>query len=554
MDLNQLVEQCKQGDREAFSTIYNKYYGRMLHVVLHYVGDSEIARDIVHDGFIIVFTSIQTLKNPQRLETWMNRIMTNLSLDYLRNRRSLLLKTDALDSLLIQGQDEVAEDMLSFDELMKLIGRLPEGYRKIFRLSVLDGLTHAQIAEKLHIAPNSSSSQLFHAKQLLRKMIANYRARVVIFLLLLLIPFSYLFISRRSTSENQLSKDRKHKPITTDSVLKKIPVNQYAEKKNIEERTSTTRRIRNYIRQISSSDTFPSRQTPTPYIVGIDTLHSSSDTSRINMKPVLDIVMTDSVFHDTISSGRVLSKTRNGLLFGLNSITEQAVTKLLPQLFESMYLPDGESPILIDNWHDYNKVLINIAGYGMNPAEYNALLKISQSNSGKIIAKKNFEKPLTFALHLHVPIANHFGLETGLQYTCLTTNITTGEGSYIQEKQKVHYIGIPMNAVYTFARYKRFSFYGSFGVTLDIPFKASSKIDYMVDGISEYSKDGIISKPYWQWSISSGLGFSYKLIPHIDLFFNPSVHYYFSNGSATETLWQNRSWQIAWPIGIRFTY
>jgi RNA polymerase sigma factor (sigma-70 family) len=553
MDLNQLVEQCKLGNREAFSTIYNDYYGRMLRVVLHYVNDSEIARDIVHDGFVIIFTSIQTLKKPQRLEAWMKRIVTNLSLDYLKSSHDVLLKADAQTYSQVQEQDEMVEDMISLDELMNLIDRLPEGYRRIFRLSVLDGLTHAQIAEKLHIAPNSSSSQLFHAKQLLRKMIVNYRARVIAIFLLLLIPFSYIFISKRNMFDNQLSKDRKQKHLSPNTILNKLPENQYAEKKNAKEHTIVTPRVRSYFCRKSLPDIFSSQQEPVHYIAKIDTL-SFSDTSRIGIKPIMDIVMTDSLIHDTISSRIFHSKHRDGMLLGLNSVTEQAATKFLPKLLESMSLPSDVTHIAIDNWQDYRAELINTGGCGMNSSEYNALLKISQSNSGKIIEKKNFEKPLTFTLHLHVPITDHFGLESGLQYTRHTTNITAGEGSYIQEKQRVHYIGIPMNAVYTIARYKRFSFYGSLGVTLDIPFKASSKIDYIVNGISEYSKDGIISKPYWQWSVGSGLGISYKLIPHTEFFFNPCIHYYFSSGSATETLWQNKSWQIAWPIGIRFTY
>ena len=82
MDVKRLVEGCKRGDREAQAALYGAYSGRMLDALRRVVGHDDAAEDLLHDGFIIVFSSIGTLRDACRLESWMRRIMTNLALRY----------------------------------------------------------------------------------------------------------------------------------------------------------------------------------------------------------------------------------------------------------------------------------------------------------------------------------------------------------------------------------------------------------------------------------------------------------------------------------------
>ncbi len=81
------IDACKQGDRKAFSDLYKAYSGRLMRICHHYVADESTAEDILHDAFIIIFTSIKSLKDNSKLEGWMNTIVRNLSLRYLQGTK-----------------------------------------------------------------------------------------------------------------------------------------------------------------------------------------------------------------------------------------------------------------------------------------------------------------------------------------------------------------------------------------------------------------------------------------------------------------------------------
>ena len=83
------IEACKQGEREALGNLYKAYSGRLLKVCQHYVADESAAEDILHDAFIIIFTSIKMLSDNSKLEAWMITIVRNLALKYLRMRTRL---------------------------------------------------------------------------------------------------------------------------------------------------------------------------------------------------------------------------------------------------------------------------------------------------------------------------------------------------------------------------------------------------------------------------------------------------------------------------------
>ena len=180
MDTKALVTLCQKGNGQALSLLYENYSEKMLKVCLRYIPDPTIAQDLLHDGFVIIFTSIHSLRNPEKLEYWMKKIMRNLALQYLNhaNANPTIPLTD------IPEEEEPAEnpfcpDFISYDKMLDIVESLPEGYCKVFKLAVLEGLSHKEIGDLLGIAPHSSSSQLFRAKILLKKMLAGYRAFLV---------------------------------------------------------------------------------------------------------------------------------------------------------------------------------------------------------------------------------------------------------------------------------------------------------------------------------------------------------------------------------------
>ena len=88
MDKVSLVKQCQSGDRDAFETLYQTYLAPMRKVVAYYIHNADILQDVLHDGFLIAFTSIGSLKNGASIEAWLTSIMKNLSLQYLKDEAS----------------------------------------------------------------------------------------------------------------------------------------------------------------------------------------------------------------------------------------------------------------------------------------------------------------------------------------------------------------------------------------------------------------------------------------------------------------------------------
>ena len=204
------IDACKKGDKEALGELYTTYAKRLLGVCRHYVKDDNSAHDILHDAFIIIFMSIQDLKDESKLEGWMITIVRNLSLKYLQNTEKEAIPLSCLN---IEIQEAACEEQkkIEFGLLLSAIESLPEGNREVFKLSVLEGLSHKEIGEQLGINPHSSSSQLFRAKKTLRAMLINYW---MLFLLPILIPV-YIYIATRDktveTSDNEPTATNTHK-------------------------------------------------------------------------------------------------------------------------------------------------------------------------------------------------------------------------------------------------------------------------------------------------------------------------------------------------------
>ena len=208
IDVN--IDACKQGEREALGNLYKAYSDRLKRICLHYVEDESTAEDILHDAFIIIFTSINSLKDNSKLEGWMITIVRNLSLRFLQSTEKSNILLSSLGKDLLSEEDD-KEKNIELELLLSAIELLPEGNREIFKLSVLDGLSHKEIGDLLGINPHSSSSQLARAKKMLRVILIKYW---MLFLLPILIPV-YIYIATRDktveTSDNEPTATNTHK-------------------------------------------------------------------------------------------------------------------------------------------------------------------------------------------------------------------------------------------------------------------------------------------------------------------------------------------------------
>ncbi|WP_075556368.1 MULTISPECIES: sigma-70 family RNA polymerase sigma factor [Parabacteroides] len=171
MDESQLIRGCRKGDRLAQKELYETYSRKMMGVCLRYVNDRETARDLLQDGFVKVFTSMDSYSGAGSFEGWMRKIFVNCALEYLRKSDVLRESTD-LDNTaeLIQPDSSVISSM-SAAELMTLVHELPTGFRTVFNLFAIEGYSHKEISEMLNITESTSRSQFTRAKQMLQKRI-----------------------------------------------------------------------------------------------------------------------------------------------------------------------------------------------------------------------------------------------------------------------------------------------------------------------------------------------------------------------------------------------
>lgn len=172
----ELVEGCRAGKDFARKELYTLFSKQMLAVCYRYTGDLDAAHDVLHDGFIKIFTHF-SFRGECSLSTWITRVMVTQSVDYLRNRQQrekFLIMEDQVPDVADETEIADAGSSLSEELLMRFVAELPVGCRTVFNLYVFEEKSHKEIAAMLHIKEHSSTSQLHRAKCLLAKRIKEY--------------------------------------------------------------------------------------------------------------------------------------------------------------------------------------------------------------------------------------------------------------------------------------------------------------------------------------------------------------------------------------------
>lgn len=174
------VEQCQQGDRKAQQRLYEAHYGKMLGVCMRYATDIDQAKDILQDGFIKVFNSLERFNHSGSLEGWIRRIMVNTAIDLIRKekRSKVLSKSEErIDESVDIVQEDFSEDnegqQLSMTQVVEAMQHLSPGYRAVFNLYVMEDMTHKEISAKLGISEGTSKSNLSKAKLNLKRILSE---------------------------------------------------------------------------------------------------------------------------------------------------------------------------------------------------------------------------------------------------------------------------------------------------------------------------------------------------------------------------------------------
>ena len=166
MSLEKLIEKCKNRDLKAQSEVYHLFAGKLFALCLKYSKNHQDAQDNLQDGFITIFKKIDQYQFKGSFEGWLKRIMINTALQKYREKSVLTLVTEEIPE---RVEVEVDEEEVSLDFLLSLIQQLPNQYRLVFNLYVLDGFSHKEIAKMLGISEGTSKSNLSRARMTLKK-------------------------------------------------------------------------------------------------------------------------------------------------------------------------------------------------------------------------------------------------------------------------------------------------------------------------------------------------------------------------------------------------
>lgn len=572
-NITTLVEKAKQGDADAFSTLYQMYYPKMKGICINILReDKAVVDDLVQDAFILAFVSLKDLKNTHRFSQWLTSITTNLVLKYLEKgkRYDFISLSDVEEEFsTVLRDDNTSKQSISYEEIMSAIDSLPEGYKKIFNMSVLDGLSHQEISELLDIAPHSSSSQLSRAKAMLRNILSP-RAILIIVLALIVIPvYRYFTAKKKIVSENDVNIVRTRKPNEDMTPIQKKPNVSVSRAQNailcsnyrsVQQGKNTVITVGDSIKAgqnviLEISDSLQNNQhvladNKRDSIITKDTVYTPipneerwiADDTKTHKKSKWQLLAAGSL-GTTLAQNvyKIITSSNNNLGSSQPSGPDQPTT------------PDQPSEKSFTTWEEYAEYLHRLTPTDPT-AENVAMMDIADNNKGKIEEYEHHDKPITLGLAVNKNIGKHWSLETGLQYSYLKSYFTLGTGNYhVDKEQKLHYIGIPIKLSYQFMAYKRLSAYGSAGASIQIPLSGKTYADYVIGGKSGYTTDWK-TIPSIQWTVNTNIGIQYQFAPKLTLFVEPTLNWYIPNGSEVKNTWTERPFTLTVPFGIRLSW
>ena len=492
MGLQQIAERCQQGDREAFALLYTAMREPLRTLCLSFVKNEAVADDLLHDAFLLIFSKIGELKDTSCTEAWMKTVTRRVALLYLRQQHQQV-PLSASPELTTFAVENNAEPSLVLQDILAAVDDLPEGYRRVFRMSVFEGMSHQEIANLLHIEPHSSSSQLFHAKSLLRRWLRP----LALLLLAVALPLSvYIW---KQNDEKEISK-------TVETDKQKLATTEKTNQECLAKQETTLR-------------------------PKVEELLAEADTAT-NVAPT--------VSQDTTKAVPIPQHERP---------RRQVSTAESPREVPPADMQRRTPTATADGWNlalaysgirNSKDMQLPYANAETNPAVYDSIA--------------HHHMPLTIGLMLNRKLDSHWQLGIGLRYQRMTSDMLSGN-TYISlsQHQKVQYLAIPVSVSWYYPLGRRFSTYLSASAAVNLPLRSTLESVYLMNG-KEIDPTTERLHPDVQWSMGLGLGLQYDLTPNIGFFVEPSLQYYFKRSSDVKTWNTEHPLSFSLPLGLRITF
>ena len=563
MEIARLIERCKVGEENALDELYRTYSRRMRSVCRRYVSDEQTVDDLLHDSFVVILTSLDRLRDERRAEPWMMAITRNVASkykDHLKQQRAVPL--EEANEVELQPDDSVRDVRgVALSDVMRLIDKLPEGYGKVFRLSVFEGLSHAEIAKMLDIEAHSSSSQLARAKQMLRKMLQRYGA---LLLLLLIAPIVMLWHKQNEriiNKETPVSVEQKETSQQNGQQEEQIKVEQ-----PIRQNLTVKEESSKYFSSVIDTVVYPDLPFAT---VGQDKLVDTVYAPNIQQLPDIHHT-TGTHFLDNFAELSSIGKDRQqrwslkmSYAGGYGSQDEADRPYSFTETPTVSQTGEQPSSRTFENWGDYAIYLSELPDdeYEHDSRRHirRAIVRIALNNANvpgedKILRSSHYKMPIMWSLLAKYRIDNRWGIESGLCYSRLISDFEMGEdGSVIHQRQTIRYAGIPVNGICNVYRGRQLSLYGGVGLMVEVPVYSRLRSDYYVWGQLDATDETSIHAP-WQMSTALSVGLQFSFTPNIGLFAESSLRYYIPTASSVETYRTEHPFVFTLPVGLRFSW
>ncbi|MEH6764046.1 MAG: sigma-70 family RNA polymerase sigma factor [Aequorivita antarctica] len=175
MTLDELIIQCKKQNATAQGELYKQYNRILFAICLRYSPNYTEAEDNLQDAFITIFKKVEQYNGKGSFEGWMKRVTVNTVLQKYRKQRTFEIVDEG--QIEDEAEVEIESEEIPLDFLLKIVQELPDRYRLVFSMYVMDGYQHKEIAEMLGISDGTSKSNLARARMILKNKIEDYNAK-----------------------------------------------------------------------------------------------------------------------------------------------------------------------------------------------------------------------------------------------------------------------------------------------------------------------------------------------------------------------------------------
>jgi RNA polymerase sigma-70 factor (ECF subfamily) len=168
-----LVEQCKANNRQAQLKLYRQYCDGMFNVAMRFLGNEDDAEDVLQEAFIKAFQKLDQFSGEVTFGAWLKRIVINNCIDFIKSKKLQFEELKENTIWIAEEQDWTVEEGISVEEVKTAMGKLPEKYRYVVQMYLVEGLDHGEISSILNLTETTCRTRLMRGKGMLRELLKS---------------------------------------------------------------------------------------------------------------------------------------------------------------------------------------------------------------------------------------------------------------------------------------------------------------------------------------------------------------------------------------------